>query len=292
MKKTVFTGAATALVTPFDKSGINFEVLEELIEFQINGGIDCILICGTTGEASTMPDSEHKEAIKFAVDKVNGRLPVIAGTGSNHTAHAIELSKYAQQAGADAILTVTPYYNKTTQEGLYEHFKAIAGSVDIPVILYNVPTRTVLNIDPDTLSKLAGIDNIVGIKECNLGQVGETAKLCGEDFAIYSGDDFQVLPMLAFGGKGVISVVANLIPGDMHQLVARFLDGDIKGSRELQLKILDLTKALFSVVNPIALKKAMRIKGFNVGNLRLPLTELDEENTKKLKAAMKEYGMI
>ncbi|HPD01579.1 MAG TPA: 4-hydroxy-tetrahydrodipicolinate synthase, partial [Acetivibrio sp.] len=212
MRKPIFTGAGVAIITPFTEDGIDFNKLGELIDFQINEGIDSIIICGTTGEASTMPDDEHKSAIKFAVEKVNKRVPVIAGTGSNDTKHAISLSKYAEEVGADAILSVTPYYNKTTQKGLYEHFRLIANSIKIPMILYNVPGRTNLNIDPQTVKQLSEIENIVAIKECNLSQVGEVINLCPEDFTVYSGNDDQVLPLLALGGKGVISVMANIIP--------------------------------------------------------------------------------
>jgi 4-hydroxy-tetrahydrodipicolinate synthase len=292
MTRPVFTGAAVAIVTPFTDNGVNFGELERLIEFQIKEGIDAIVICGTTGEASTMPDPEHKEVIRFAVEKVKSRVPVIAGTGSNDTRHAIELSRFAQEAGADAILTVTPYYNKATQNGLYMHFKAIAESIDIPVILYNVPSRTVLNIDPSTLQKLSEVRNIAGVKECNLSQTGKVAALCGPDFTIYSGEDGQVLPMLAYGGKGVISVAANIVPADMHYLVESFLNGDIEKSRNIQLKLLPLIDALFSEVNPIPVKAAMKLMGFNAGKCRLPLTEIEPKNLENLKNEMRKYGLL
>ena len=245
MRKPIFTGAGVAIVTPFTENGVNFDKLGELIDFQINEGIDSIIICGTTGEASTMPDDEHKAVIKFAVEKVSKRVPVIAGTGSNDTNHAISLSKYAEEVGADAILSVTPYYNKTTQKGLYEHFKLIANSIKTPVVLYNVPGRTGLNIDPQTVKQLSEIDNIVAIKECNLNQVGEIVKICPDDFTVYSGNDDQIVPLLALGGKGLISVMANIIPKKAHDLVSTFLAGNIEESRKIQLDLLNLIKALF-----------------------------------------------
>lgn len=286
MKKPIFVGAAVAIVTPFNDNGINYAVLEELINFQINNKIDSILICGTTGEASTMPDEEHKKAIKFAVDTINGRVPVIAGTGSNDTRHAIELSKYAQDVGADAILSVTPYYNKTTQKGLVAHFTKIAESVSIPVILYNVPSRTSMNIDPPTLYELSKVPNINAVKECNLLQVPDVAKLCGDELVLYSGEDANILPMLSLGAKGVISVAANLIPERMHNLVMSFLDGNVVESRRLQLDNLDLINALFLETNPIPVKKALDIMGFNVGKGRLPLIDCTENVTSKLKTVL------
>jgi len=292
MRKPLFKGSGVAIVTPFTEDGVDFCKLEELIEFQIRESTDAIVICGTTGEASTMPDDEHIETIRFTVEKVNGRLPVIAGAGSNDTRHAIELSKRAEAAGADAILSVTPYYNKTTQKGLYEHFKLIAESVKIPVILYNVPSRTNLNINPETLQALSEIENIVGIKECNLSQVGEVMNLCRKDFYVYSGNDEQILPFMAYGACGVISVMANIIPKDTHNMVVKYLEGDVAGSRELQLKALNLIKALFIEVSPIPLKAAMNLMGMNVGKCRMPLTEMSEKNLEILKKAMKEYGLI
>jgi 4-hydroxy-tetrahydrodipicolinate synthase len=292
MRKPVFTGAGVAIVTPFNSNGIDFEKLGELIDFQIKEGIDSIVICGTTGEASTMPDVEHKSAIKFAVEKVGKRVPVIAGTGSNDTLHAIELSKYAQEVGADAILSVTPYYNKTNQKGLYEHFKLIAESIKIPVVLYNVPSRTNLNIDPQTVKALSEIDNIVAVKECNLNQVGEIRKLVSNDFAIYSGNDDQILPLLALGGSGVISVMANIVPKQTHDLVAKFLSGDIEGSRKIQLDLLELIKALFVDVSPIPVKAAMNLMGMNVGKCRMPLVDMSDKNLDILKSTLKNYGLI
>lgn len=291
-KPIIFTGSGVAIVTPFINEGTDYEKLSELIEYQIKEGTDAIIICGTTGEASTMFDNEHKAAIKYTVEKVNGRVPVIAGTGSNHTVHAIELSKYAQEVGADAILTVTPYYNKTTQKGLYEHFKLIANSIDIPVILYNVPSRTNLNITPETVKALSELDNIVAIKECNQSQVGDIVNLCGDDITIYSGEDGAIVPFLSMGAKGVISVMANIIPKDTHDIVEKFLSGDIEGSRNLQLKTLGLIKALFSEVSPIPIKAAMNLLNMNVGNCRLPLVEMTDKNLELLKNEMVKYGLL
>jgi 4-hydroxy-tetrahydrodipicolinate synthase len=292
MKKPLFIGSAVAIVTPFTDNGVNYQTLRELIEFQIKGGSDAIVICGTTGEASTMPDDEHIAVIKFAVEAINKRVPVIAGTGSNDTRHAIELSKAAEEVGADGILSVTPYYNKATQKGLYEHFKVIANNVKIPMVLYNVPSRTNLNINPETVKALSQIDNIIAIKECNLGQVGDVVNLCGEDFAVYSGDDNTVLPMLSLGGKGVISVMANIIPQDTHNMVERFFQGDTRGAIKLQLQTLNLIKALFSEVNPIPIKAAVNLLGFKAGHCRMPLTEISENNLELLRTEMKAYGLL
>ncbi|NLL06091.1 MAG: 4-hydroxy-tetrahydrodipicolinate synthase [Clostridiaceae bacterium] len=292
MKPPIFTGSGVAIITPFTDNGIDFNKLEELIEFQIKEGTDALIICGTTGEASTMPDDEHKAAIKFAVEKTNKRIPVIAGTGSNDTKHAVDLTQYAESVGADAILSVSPYYNKTTQKGLYEHFKLVANSVKVPVILYNVPSRTNLNIDPLTVKALSEIENITSIKECNLNQVGDIINLCGDDITIYSGNDDQVLPLLALGGKGVISVMANIIPKETHELVATFLAGNLSESRNIQLKLLNLIKALFVEVSPIPIKAAMNLMGMNVGKCRLPLVDMSEKNLNYLKDTLKQYGLI
>jgi len=292
MKKRVFTGSGVAIITPFTDDGVDFDKLGELIEYQINEKTDAIIICGTTGEASTMPDEEHIEVIAYTVRKVNGRIPVIAGTGSNDTRHAIHLSKRAEEVGADAILTVTPYYNKTTQEGLYRHFRAVAENIGIPVILYNVPSRTNLNIDPDTVVRLAELDNIVAIKECNLNQAGEIINRCGDDFTVYSGEDALVLPMLSLGGKGVISVMANIIPRDTHDMVASYLSGELEKSRKIQLKALELIRALFIEVSPIPVKEAMNLMGMNVGKCRMPLVDMSDKNREILKKAMLNYGLI
>lgn len=292
MKNPLFTGSAVAIITPFTDTGVDYPTLAKLIEFQIKGGSDAIVICATTGEASTMPDDEHIATIKFAVDTVNKRLPVIAGTGSNDTRHAIELSKAAEAVGADGLLSVTPYYNKATQKGLYNHFKMIADSVSIPMILYNVPSRTNLNINPETVKALAEIDNIIGVKECNLGQVGDIVNLCGDDFTVYSGDDNSILPLLALGGKGVISVMANIIPQDTHDMVAKFFAGDVPGAIKLQLKTLNLIKALFCEVNPIPVKAAVNLLGFPAGKCRMPLTELEGSHLELLRAEMQAYGLL
>ena len=292
MKKCLFTGSGVAIVTPFTQNGIDYAKLEELLEYQIKEGTDAIVICGTTGEASTMPDDEHIAVIEFAVKTVNNRLPVIAGTGSNDTNHAIRLSKRAQEVGADAILSVTPYYNKTTQRGLYEHFKMIAENLSIPIILYNVPSRTNLNINPSTVAQLSKIDNIVGIKECNLNQVAEMINLCGDDFTVYSGDDATILPFMSLGGKGVISVMANIIPKDTHNITSKYLAGDFEGSRKLQLRVTELINALFIEVSPIPIKEAMNQMGMNVGKCRLPLVDMEESNKGILIRALKNYGLI
>lgn len=292
LKQPLFKGSCVALVTPFTQDGVDFKKLEELIEWQIREGTDSILICGTTGEASTMPDEEHKEVIRFAVEKIAGRVHVMAGTGSNDTKHAIELSQYAESVGADSILTVTPYYNKTTQEGLYRHFKAIAESVKIPVVLYNVPVRTNLNINPDTLKRLSEVQNIVAVKECNLAQVAKTRLLCGNDLIIYSGEDSNIVPSLSLGAMGVISVMANIIPADTHKIVASFLQGDLETSRNLQIKTVNLVEALFCEVNPIPVKAAMNEMGMNVGECRMPLVEISAKGRETLRKALSEYGLI
>ena len=292
MKKPLFIGSCVALVTPFTENGVNYEKLEELIEWQIKEGTDAILICGTTGEASTMPDEEHMEVLRFAADRIKNRVHIMMGAGSNDTRHAIKLSQYCESIGAGSILTVTPYYNKTTQEGLYQHFKAIAESIDIPVVLYNVPSRTNLNINPATLKRLSEINNIVAVKECNLMQVAETAWLCGDELIQYSGEDGNVLPLLALGGKGVISVAANIIPADMHKLVKSFMDGDLETSRRMQIRLEPLVKALFCETNPIPVKAAMNLMGMDVGGCRMPLVDISQQGMEILKKAMKEYGLI
>ncbi len=292
MREPLFIGSATAIITPFAEDGVNYPALAEFIEFQIENGTDAIVVCGTTGEASTMPDKEHLEVIKFTVDTVNKRIPVIGGTGSNDTRHAIELSKEAENVGVDGILSVTPYYNKATQKGLYQHFKMIADNIKIPMIMYNVPSRTGMNINPDTVKALSDIDNIIAIKECNLAQAGDIVNLCGPDFSVYSGDDPVVLPLLSLGGKGVISVMANIIPRDTHDMVMNFFQGDINGAIKMQLQTLNLIKALFTEVNPIPVKAAVNLMGFNAGPCRLPLTEISESHLAILRKEMQEYGLI
>lgn len=288
MKKVPFVGSGVALITPFDGEKVNYKVLEELIEYQIANNTDAIIICGTTGEPSTMTESEKKETIRFTVEKVNKRIPVIAGTGSNCTKSAIEMSKYAASIGADGVLVVTPYYNKTTQKGLIEHYKAIAENINIPIIMYNVPGRTGLNLAPQTVKELAKIENLVAIKEAsgNFSQIAEIASICGEEISIYSGNDDQIVPILSLGGVGVISVLANVAPNETHEIVAKFLDGKIKESRELQLKLLPLINALFCEVNPIPVKEAVKLMGFGVGDVRLPLVNMSDDNKEKLKVVL------
>lgn len=291
MKKLVFLGSGVALVTPFLDDRVNFEILEELIEFHIENGTDAIIVCGTTGEPSTMTEEEKKAVIKFTVEKVKGRIPVIAGTGGNNTKQVIHMSKYAESVGVDGLLIVTPYYNKTTQRGLVAHFKAVAESVKVPIIMYNVPGRTGLNMSAKTAYELSKVKNIVAIKESsgNFSQIAEIASLCGDDLYIYSGNDDQVVPMLALGAKGVISVSANIIPNDTHKMVECFLNGDIEGARKLQLNAIKLINMLFSEVNPIPVKEAVRQIGFDVGKCRLPLIDMDEDGQIKLSEVMQEY---
>ncbi len=294
MKKEVFKGCGTAIITPFTTNGVNFEEFKKMLEFQIKEGADAIIVCGTTGESSTMTEKEKKETIKFAVDVVNKRIPVIAGTGSNCTKNAIEMSKYAESVGVDALLIVTPYYNKTTQQGLIEHYKTIAHEVKIPIIMYNVPSRTGVNILPKTCFELSKIENIVAVKEAsgNISQVAEIANLCRENLAIYSGNDDQILPVLSVGGSGVISVLSNIIPKDVHNMVYSFLDGNIKNAIKLQLDTLNLTASLFSEVNPIPIKAACNMLGYDVGIPRLPLIEMSVEAKEKLKQEIKNYGLL
>jgi len=293
MKKVIFKGCGTAIITPFTEDGVNFEEFRKMIEFQISEGVDSIVVCGTTGESSTMSTEEKKETIKFAIDVANKRVPIIAGTGGNCTKSAIEMSKYAESVGADAVLVVTPYYNKTTQAGLIAHYKAIAESISIPVILYNVPSRTGLNIAPATYLELSKVENIVATKEAsgNISQIAEIANLCGDNLAIYSGNDDQVLPILSLGGFGVISVLSNIIPKDVHNMVKYFLDGNVKEATKLQIDTLKLTSALFSEVNPIPVKAACNMIGFNAGVPRLPLVEMTDAGKEKLKNEMISYGL-
>lgn len=291
----IFEGAGVAIVTPFLANGeINFEKLEEYIDFQIENGTDAIIICGTTGEASTMTDDEHLECIKVAVDRTAGRVPVIAGTGSNDTRHGINLTKRAKALGADATLQVTPYYNKATQKGLIEHFTAIGREVDLPMILYSVPSRTGVTIQPKTMAALAKYDFVQGIKEAtgNISTVAEIAALCGPDFPIYSGNDDQILPILSLGGKGVISVLSNVAPRQTHDMVRLYLDGHREEALRLQLDLLPLCKALFCEVNPIPVKAALNLMGMEAGPCRLPLTSLEDEHTALLKQALMDAKLI
>jgi len=291
MSKPVFEGAGVAIVTPFyDDGGINFDELKRLIEFQIEQKIDSIVICGSTGEAATMTEEEHVAAIKFAVDTVAGRVPVIAGTGSNDTAFGVELTKKAYELGADAALLVTPYYNKCTQEGLFRHYAKIAEAVpELPIILYNVPSRTNVNIGPELLKRLSVYENIIGVKECNFGQVPEIYSLCGDRYALYSGEDGLAVPMLSLGAKGVISVVANVLPNETSKMIHDYLNGDIESARKTQIRFIPLVKAMFCEVNPIPVKEAMNILGWNAGNCRLPLCEMSKANHDKMVEVLAQY---
>ena len=291
----IFKGSAVALVTPFDENGnVNFDKIKELVDFQIENGTDAIVACGTTGEASTMNDEEHLAAIKAIIDATDKRVPVIAGTGGNDTAHSIYLSQEAEKLGADALLIITPYYNKANKSGLRKHFVSIANSVKLPIILYNVPSRTKVNIPPALVADLArNVDNIVALKEAcgDLAQVAEVCRLVPDDFAVYSGNDDSILPLLSLGGSGVISVLANVCPRETHDLVAKFFEGDIEGSRKLQLGMKPLIDALFIEVNPVPVKTAVNLLGFNVGDLRLPLAEMEEEDLEVLKRELVNWGL-
>ncbi len=292
MKTLPFTGSGVAIITPFDGQKTNYDELGRLIEFNIDNGTDAVIICGTTGEASTMPDEEHLAAIEYTVKKVNGRIPVIAGTGSNDTRHAIELTKRAEELGADAILSVTPYYNKTSQHGLVAHFTAIANAVKIPIILYNVPSRTGMSFNIDTLKELAKAENIVAVKEAS-GNISYMAKVAAEvpELYIYSGNDDMIVPTLSLGGKGVISVLANVMPKETHEMCESFFNGDVEKARDMQLKLLTLINDLFIEVNPVPVKTALNMMGFNAGNLRMPLVEMTEEHKAKLAKSMAEAGI-
>ncbi len=285
MKKILFTGCGTAIATPFNENGVNLEEFKKLVEFQIKEGVDSIIVCGTTGEASTMTEEEKITTIKCAVETANGKVPIIAGTDGNNTSQAIKMSKIAENLGVDGLLIVTPYYNKTTQAGLVEHYKAIASEVSLPIIIYNVPGRTGLNILPQTCLELSKIENIVAIKEAsgNLSQVAEIANLCKDNLTIYSGNDDQILPVLSLGGKGVISVLSNIEPKLTHDMVDLFLQGKIEEAKDLQLRAIPLIKALFSEVNPIPVKEALNIIGYNFGIPRLPLVPMSEKGKEILK---------
>ena len=293
---SIFTGAAVAIVTPFYENGeVNYDRFAELIEYQIAHKTDAIVVCGTTGEASTLSHEEHLDVIRYCVEKVNGRIPVIAGTGSNSTETAIYLSTEAEKYGVDGLLLVTPYYNKATQNGLYAHFKAVADSVKLPILLYNVPGRTGCNLAPETIVRLCTeVPNIEGVKEAsgNISQIGKLMALADGRVDLYSGNDDQIVPILALGGKGVISVLSNVAPEETHEICARFFEGDVKGSLALQLRAMDLIGALFCEVNPIPVKKAVSLMGFEAGPLRMPLTEMEEEHAKKLEAEMKKFGIL
>ncbi|MBE6869482.1 MAG: 4-hydroxy-tetrahydrodipicolinate synthase [Ruminococcus albus] len=297
MKNTIFTGAGVAIVTPMNADGsINFDKLGELIEWQIAEGTDAIIICGTTGESSTMGDDEHVEAIRYAIEKVNHRIPVIAGTGSNHTEYAVGLSKKAEELGADAVLLVTPYYNKTSQKGLIVHYTTIANAINIPIILYNVPSRTGVNITPETLKELSKVKNIVAVKEAsgNISQIARVAALCGDELDIYSGNDDQIVPIMALGGKGVISVLSNVMPKETHEITQLCLENKYPEANAKMNKLLDLANSngLFCDVNPIPVKEALNLMGWDVGECRLPLVKMEDAKIEKLRAKMAELGLV
>lgn len=295
MKNPIFTGAGVAIITPFTADGkVNEKVLAEIIEYQISHSTDAIVICGTTGESATLDHNEHTQAIKVAVDVTAGRIPVIAGTGSNDTAYALKLSNDAEKLGVDGLLMVTPYYNKASQEGLIKHFNYVADRVSTPIILYNVPSRTGCEIKPETYAELAKNKMIYGAKEAtgNLSSIAKTISLVPEDFSIYSGNDDQITPIMSLGGKGVISVLSNILPQVAHDIAQTALDGDFKKSAELQLKYLELCNAMFMDVNPIPVKVAMRMIGIDVGPLRLPLCDMTPANTEKLKSVLQKYELI
>lgn len=292
----IFTGAGVALITPMNEDGsVNYEKLRELLEFHVANKTDAIIICGTTGEASTLSDEEHLECIRFACEVINKRIPVIAGTGSNCTQSAIELSKEAEKSGVDGLLLVTPYYNKATQNGLKAHYKAIAKEVNVPIILYNVPSRTGTRLAPQTVVDLCHeVPNIVGVKDAtgDISEVAELMSLAKGTVDVYSGNDDQIVPVLSLGGKGVISVLSNILPKETHDMVASYLEGNVAKSCEMQLKYFDLVKALFCEVNPIPVKKALNLMGMEVGSLRLPLTEMEDANAKRLEEEMRKAGVI
>lgn len=290
----IFKGSAVAIITPFKEDGVDFEKLKELLEWHVENKTDAIVICGTTGEASTMSENERKDAIKFTVDVINHRIPVIAGTGSNNTMASLEMSKWAESVGVDGLLVITPYYNKTSQKGLFNHFKVINDGVKTPIIVYNVPSRTGMNVSPSMAKQLSELSNVVAIKEASgdISQIAKIKALCGDNLDIYSGNDDQIIPILSLGGIGVISVLANVIPKEVHDMCELYLSGKVKEALKLQIETLDLTNNLFIETNPIPVKTALNIMGFNVGHLRLPLCEMEEGNFQKLKQALKNYNLI
>lgn len=290
----LFKGSGVALVTPFNDNGVDFDKLEELIEYHIKNDTDAIIICGTTGEATTMTEEEKKSTIKFTVEKANGRIPIIAGSGSNNTAAAIAMSVWCEKIGVDGVLVITPYYNKSSDKGVIEHFKAISSNINIPIILYNVPSRTGLNLKPSIVKELSKLPNIVGVKEASgdLSQVLEIRALCGEDFLIYSGNDDQIIPILSLGGVGVISVLANVVPKKVHNMCTLYMEGKTKEALAIQVDTLDLIKNLFIETNPIPVKTALNLMNFNVGPLRLPLVDMEETNLKSLENSLKNFGLI
>ena len=287
MKKEIFRGAGVAIITPFTETGVNYNELGRIIEDQIAGGTDAIVITGTTGESATMTDAEHREAIRYTVEKVDGRIPVVAGTGSNETSYAIELSQYAEKVGADALLLVTPYYNKCTQNGLVAHYTKIADSVGIPAILYNVPSRTGVGIKTETYAKLSQHPRIVGVKEAS----GDLTAV-GDELAVYSGNDDQIVPILSLGGSGVISVLSNVAPRAAHDICQHYFDGDVRTAAKMQIDYADLIDALFCEVNPIPVKTAMRRLGYDAGPLRMPLSEMEPVHAAQLDAALRKHGLL
>lgn len=291
---SLFRGSGVAIVTPFNDAGVDFKKLEELIEWHIKSSTDAIIVCGTTGEASTMSESERKETIKFTVDVVNKRIPVIAGTGTNNTAASVSMSRWAESIGVDGLLVITPYYNKTTQKGLIAHFKEISINVNIPIIIYNVPSRTGMNILPSTLKELCALENIVAVKEASgdISQIAKIKALCGDRLHIYSGNDDQIIPILALGGSGVISVVANVIPKEVHDMCDLFFKGKLDEALKIQLDTLAFTNAIFIETNPIPVKTAMNLMGMAVGHLRLPLCDMSDSNLEVLKKEMKALGLL
>ncbi len=294
MKNSIFKGCATALITPINDKGVDFDAMREIIEFQLTNSVDALVICGTTGEAPTLDDDEHLAAVECAVDAVSGRVPVIAGTGSNNTAHAIMMNKEAERLGADGLLWVTPYYNKTTQRGLIKHYEALAASTSLPAILYNVPSRTGVDIKPETVEQLSNIDNIVAIKEAtgDLARSCDIIERCGDRIDVYSGNDDVIVPMMSIGAKGVISVLSNICPKETHDMCSLCTDGKYAEAADMQLGYFKLVKALFSEVNPIPVKTAMKLMGFGAGDLRLPLYEMEEKNLAFLKDEMKKHKLI
>ena len=293
MKNTIFKGIGTALITPLDENGINYDHFGRLIDWQIESGVDALIICGTTGESSTLSDKEHREAISFSVERANGRVPIIAGTGSNETSYAIELAHHACDAGADALLVVTPYYNKATQQGLVRHYTAIADASEKPILLYNVPSRTGCNIEPSTYEVLADHGNIVGIKEANgnISKIVETFARVGDKLDVYSGNDDQIVPILSMGGAGCISVLSNVLPAQTREICTRFFNGDVAGAAALQCQFHDLVEALFCEVNPIPAKAAMAALGFCDNYLRLPLTPMEDAHYEHLLDCMRKQGL-
>ena len=294
MKKEIFRGAGVAIITPFTETGVNYNELGRIIEDQIAGGTDAIVITGTTGESATMTDAEHREAIRYTVEKVGGRIPVVAGTGSNETSYAIELSQYAEKVGADALLLVTPYYNKCTQNGLVAHYTKIADSVSIPAILYNVPSRTGVGIKTETYAKLSQHPRIVGVKEASgdLSAILRLRAATGDDFAVYSGNDDQIVPILSLGGSGVISVLSNVAPRAAHDICQHYFDGDVRTATKMQIDYTDLIDALFCEVNPIPVKTAMRRLGYDAGPLRMPLSEMEPAHAAQIDAALRKHGLL